>query len=354
MNTQYYRLNPGILPEQPLREAARTLKHGGLVAFPTETVYGLGANGWDGMACKKIYEAKGRPSDNPLILHISSWEELGAIVAQVPPMAKLLGDAFWPGPMTLILPKSQRVPREVTGGLDTVAVRFPSHPVARKLIAYAGVPIAAPSANTSGKPSPTLAKHVIQDLDGKIDMILDGGGTDCGLESTIVDVTGVLPVILRPGSITKEMLEKVAGAVEVDPAVLEKPDPSFVPRAPGMKYTHYSPDADVVIVKGEQWAVIEKINHLMEANKAANIKTGILCCDQTAKHYQGDVVLSLGDRDNPGQMGSRLFSALRDLDRYGVKVAYAEAFEEDGEGMALMNRLRKAAGFQFLLVSQEG
>ena len=222
-----------------IRQAAEILQRGGLVAFPTETVYGLGGSGLDEAACEKIYLAKGRPSDNPLILHISEPDELTPIVREISPAAQKLMDAFWPGPMTLIFPKTDIVPQKATGGLDTVAVRFPSHPVARAIIRAAGLPIAAPSANSSGKPSPTRASHVAFDLDGKIDMIVDGGAAQWGLESTIVDVSGEVPVILRPGAITKEMLEEVVGRVEIDPAILSKPAEGLRPKAPGMKYTHY-------------------------------------------------------------------------------------------------------------------
>ena len=221
-----------------IQTAAKILQEGGLVAFPTETVYGLGGNGLDSAACEKIYLAKGRPSDNPLILHISEIEELDRIVAEVSPQAKALMDAFWPGPLTMIFKKKDIVPAKATGGLDTVAVRFPNHPVARAIIRAAGLPIAAPSANSSGKPSPTRASHVEYDLNGKIDMIVDGGAAEWGLESTIVDVSDEIPMILRPGAVTKEMIEEVVGQVEIDPAILHKPTADFKPKAPGMKYTH--------------------------------------------------------------------------------------------------------------------
>ncbi|MBR5123087.1 MAG: threonylcarbamoyl-AMP synthase, partial [Anaerotignum sp.] len=237
-----------------IQTAAKILQEGGLVAFPTETVYGLGGNGLDNSACEKIYLAKGRPSDNPLILHISEFEELKPIVREISPAAQKLMDAFWPGPLTMVFPKSDIVPEKATGGLDTVAVRFPNHPVARAIIHAAGLPIAAPSANSSGKPSPTRASHVEFDLNGKIDMIVDGGAAEWGLESTIVDVSGEVPMILRPGAVTKEMMEEVVGKVEIDPAILQKPAADLKPKAPGMKYTHYSPKAEVVLVKGETTA----------------------------------------------------------------------------------------------------
>ena len=266
-----------------IQTAAKILQEGGLVAFPTETVYGLGGNGLDSAACEKIYLAKGRPSDNPLILHISEIEELDRIVAEVSPQAKALMDAFWPGPLTMIFKKKDIVPAKATGGLDTVAVRFPNHPVARAIIRAAGLPIAAPSANSSGKPSPTRASHVEYDLNGKIDMIVDGGAAEWGLESTIVDVSDEIPMILRPGAVTKEMIEAVVGQVEIDPAILHKPTADFKPKAPGMKYTHYSPKAEVFLMKGEQTAVAERINAFAAAERAAGKKVGVMATEETKK-----------------------------------------------------------------------
>ena len=237
--------------DEELLEGARILREGGLVAFPTETVYGLGANALDEEAARKIYEAKGRPSDNPLIAHVSSMEEVYPLVSQVSEKAKKLMDAFWPGPMTLIFPKSDLVPYGTTGGLDTVAVRMPSDPVANRLIALAGVPVAAPSANTSGRPSPTTAQHVLQDMDGRIDMIIDGGPVGIGVESTIVDVSVETPTVLRPGAITMEMLEEVLGEVQIDPAILGPVSADLRPKAPGMKYKHYAPKADLTLVEPE-------------------------------------------------------------------------------------------------------
>ena len=239
METKLVKISSDSLDSELIKEAANILKQGGLVAFPTETVYGLGGNGLDDTACKKIYKAKGRPSDNPLILHISQLRELYPIVREITPVAHQLIEAFWPGPLTMIFLKSAMVPMGATGGLDTVAVRFPAHPVAQAIIQEAGVPIAAPSANSSGKPSPTRASHVVFDLLGKIDMIVDGGNADWGLESTIVDVSTNIPILLRPGAITKEMIEDVVGIIEIDPTILSKPAIGSKPKAPGMKYTHY-------------------------------------------------------------------------------------------------------------------
>ncbi|MGN0135675.1 L-threonylcarbamoyladenylate synthase [Anaerotignum sp.] len=331
-----------------IQTAAKILQEGGLVAFPTETVYGLGGNGLDGSACEKIYLAKGRPSDNPLILHISEFEELNAIVREISPAAKKLMDAFWPGPLTMVFPKADIVPAKATGGLDTVAVRFPSHPVARAIIRAAGLPIAAPSANSSGKPSPTRASHVEYDLNGKIDMIVDGGAAEWGLESTIVDVSGDVPMILRPGAVTKEMMEEVVGTVEIDPTILSKPAADLKPKAPGMKYTHYSPKAEVVLVKGERQAVADEINRLAAVDMSCGKKTGVMATEETKDLYQADVILSLGSRENLEEIGANLFKLLRKFDFLGAEKVYSEVFSEEGEGMAIMNRLNKAAGYQII------
>ena len=337
-----------------IQKAAEILRAGGLVAFPTETVYGLGGNGLDEEACQKIYLAKGRPSDNPLILHISEQEELAQIVREVSPAAKKLMDAFWPGPLTLIFPKTDIVPMRTTGGLDTVAVRFPSHPVARAIIRAAGVPIAAPSANSSGKPSPTRASHVEFDLTGKIDMIVDGGAAEWGLESTIVDVSGEKPMILRPGAVTKEMLEAVVGEIAVDPAILSKPEGEFRPKAPGMKYTHYAPKAEVWLVRGSQAAVAACINRLAEAERNTGKVIGVMATAETEGLYRADAVLSLGSREKPEEIGSNLFKTLRKFDFLGMDKVYAEVFPEDGEGMAIMNRLNKAAGYRAIDAEERG
>ncbi|MBR2062507.1 MAG: threonylcarbamoyl-AMP synthase [Anaerotignum sp.] len=328
--------------------AAKILQEGGLVAIPTETVYGLGGNGLDSEACEKNYIAKGRPSDNPLILHISEFEELDAIVREVSPAAKKLMEAFWPGPLTMIFLKRDIVPAKATGGLDTVAVRFPKHPVARAIIRAAGVPVAAPSANSSGKPSPTRASHVEFDLNGKIDMIVDGGAAEWGLESTIVDVSGEVPMILRPGAITKEMMEEVVGTVEVDPAILQKPAADLKPKAPGMKYTHYAPNADVVLVRGETEAVVAEINRRVETERYLGLKTGVLATEETKERYEADVVLSLGSRDHLEMIGANLYKYLRKFDFLDVNRVYSEVFPEEGEGMAIMNRLNKAAGYKII------
>lgn len=314
------------------------------MAFPTETVYGLGANALDAEASKKIYVAKGRPSDNPLIAHIASLDTLDEIVEDVSDVAKKLIDKFWPGPMTLIFKKKDLVPDSTTGGLKTLAVRFPENEIAKALIEKSGVPIAAPSANTSGKPSPTKGEHVIEDLDGKVDMILDGGEVGLGLESTIIDVTDK-PTILRPGFITQEMLEQVIEEVELDKTILEKPTEDFAPKAPGMKYRHYAPKTELVIVRGSAENVAQKIRE-----EAKNKKIAIITVDQHKDLYEelDAKVVSWGDLENMDEIAHKIFDALRRVDEWGVDIIYCEAFEEEGLGLAVMNRLTKAAGYQVI------
>ncbi len=326
-----------------LRRAGEILKKGGLVAFPTETVYGLGGDALNRESSKRIYAAKGRPSDNPLIVHICKFEDIYGIAGAVPESAVKLANAFWPGPVTMILPKSGRVPYETTGGLDTVAVRFPSHPVAEKLIEYAGGYVAAPSANLSGKPSPTEARYVIEDMDGRIEMIVDGGTVGIGLESTIVDLTQERPQVLRPGFVTREMLENVLGEVDIDIAVLRE-DSGQAPRAPGMKYRHYAPNGELVIVEGEPGQVAAYINGQTAADRAAHRKTGVLGTSETAGQYRADVVKCLGNRGDDESIAKGLYAALRDFDDEKVEKIYSESFPDRGLGQAIMNRLLKAAG----------
>lgn len=326
-----------------LREAGKILQEGGLVAFPTETVYGLGGDALNPLSSQKIYAAKGRPSDNPLIVHISRWEDISAIVSFIPEEAKKLADKFWPGPLTMVLPKSERVPYETTGGLDTVAVRMPDNPVALALIEAAGGYVAAPSANRSGKPSPTLAKYVMEDMEGRIDMILDGGALGIGLESTIVDLTGKTPEILRPGYITREMLEKVLGKVDTDITILSA-DSKEPPKAPGMKYRHYAPAGELTIVSGDRQKVAEWINcRLGEAAKMGK-RTGVICTEDTKMFYTADFVKSAGKREDEAQIARELYRILREFDDEKVEIMYAEAFDTAGMGQAIMNRLLKAAG----------
>lgn len=333
---------------EDLSRAANILRNGGLVAFPTETVYGLGGNGLDGGAAAKIYAAKGRPSDNPLILHISGREELPPLVAEIPKAAEILMDQYWPGPMTLIFEKSKRVPYETTGGLDTVAVRMPAHEGARRLIAAAAVPVAAPSANLSGRPSPTTAAHVWEDLDGRIDMIVDGGEVGLGLESTILDLTEEAPVILRPGFITKEMLKKVLSDIRVDPG-LSGEESGARPKAPGMKYRHYAPQAELTVYEGSTEAVVREINEL--ALQYPEDKVGILATEETRMRYPYGQVVAAGSRREQ-TIGHELYGALRRFDQLGVERIFSESFSEEAGGDAIMNRLLKAAGHRFVRVPE--
>lgn len=337
--------------EESFQEAAKILQQGGLVAFPTETVYGLGGNALDKGAAGKIYAAKGRPSDNPLIVHIAEKRGLQDLAEYVPERAWILAEHFWPGPLTMILPKSKKVPYETTGGLETVAVRMPSHPVALRLIQQSGIYIAAPSANISGRPSATMAEHVMEDFEGRIDMILDGGMVNVGIESTVLDLTEDVPVILRPGCITKEMLEKVLGDVVVDQAILpENQDKILKPKAPGMKYKHYAPKADLTIVTGEPEKVQEAINHFIKENLKKGWKTGVITTTENQEKYVNGVVRCIGSRDEQGTIARGLYKVLREFDHLQVDCIYAESFGEDSMGEAVMNRLQKAAGYAILEV----
>ena len=349
METKILKLDSQALGSVAIGEAAEVIRSGGLAAFPTETVYGLGADACNPNASKKIYEAKGRPSDNPLIVHISSFEDLIRIAEAVPHTARLLADAFWPGPLTMIVKKNKTVPDETTGGLDTVAVRMPNHPAALALIRGSGCLIAAPSANTSGRPSPTLAEHVAEDLNGKIPVILDGGEVGIGIESTIVDLTEEIPLILRPGYITQAMIKEVIGDVRVDPGLTAE-DSEIPPKAPGMKYRHYAPQAGLMIVDGSKDAVIQKINALTDQMHAAKKKVGIIGTDETAFAYHGDVVLSVGAREEEDAIARHLYRILREFDSVSVDIMSSESFQTPKMGPAIMNRLLKAAGHQVLMV----
>ena len=356
-----------IFGQAGISEAAEILKQGGLVAFPTETVYGLGGNGLDKEAAKKIYAAKGRPSDNPLILHVSSIEEVYPLVKALPEKAKKLMEAFWPGPLTLVLPKSDIVPKESTGGLETVALRSPENALTLSLIRACGFPIAGPSANLSGRPSPTEASHVLEDLGGRIEGILEDGAVGIGVESTIVDLSEDCPTLLRPGAITIEDLEAVLGEkVAIDPTLLGKSmAEGFTPKAPGMKYRHYAPKADMILFKKKE----EEENGLRSGQEdiAKSIlsygekeftvspekKIWILCGEDTASLYEGDgrfTVKILGRREEPLSMTHNLFRLLRQADEEGVEMILGECYSEEGVGFALMNRLKKAAGQRIFYV----
>ena len=329
--------------EDVYEEAAMTLTNGGLVAFPTETVYGIGANALESEVVKKIYAAKGRPSDNPLIVHIGTSEEVNKYVKVVPSKAKLLMQAFWPGPLTMIFEKNASVPDLITGGLNTVAIRVPSHPVAVGIIQASGLPIAAPSANISGKPSPTIAKHVIEDLQGRVDMIVDGGDANIGLESTVLDMTQETPMILRPGGVTKEMIESIVGDVVFDPHLLSV-EAKEVPRAPGMKYRHYAPQGQVKIYRGKGAAVIEHINKEVALVVEEGLKAGVIATTEDLPRYRCDVVLDIGSKHNPDEVAANLFRLLREMDTLDIDVIFTRTFSEEAIGTATMNRLLKAAG----------
>jgi L-threonylcarbamoyladenylate synthase len=350
MKTEILKLDANNPDLDKVGYAAEIIKAGGLVAFPTETVYGLGANALDETAVKGIFAAKGRPADNPLIVHIADKGALCELTSSIPPVAGTLMDNFWPGPLTMIFNKSMAVPRITTGGLDTVAVRMPSHPVALALIAKSGLPIAAPSANTSGKPSPTIAQHVIEDLFGKVDMIIDAGSTNVGLESTVLDVTVSPPAILRPGGITPEQLESVFQRIEIDPTLMSQVASNVVPRSPGMKYKHYSPKAEVIIVEGSLDSMTAGISRLACRYASEGKKVGILATDQTKSSYQCSEVISMGDRDNPETIAASLFRDLREFDERHADIIIAEAVDSSGIGLAVMNRMSKAAGYNIIKV----
>ena len=393
------------IKDEELKEAAGILRSGGLVAFPTETVYGLGGNALDEDAARKIYAAKGRPSDNPLIAHVSCVEEVEPLVKEIPEAGRKLMEAFWPGPLTMIFPKSEKVPYGTTGGLDTVAIRMPDDLVANRLIALAGVPVAAPSANTSGRPSPTTADHVWQDMNGRIDMIIDGGPVGIGVESTIVDVSSAVPAVLRPGAIPMEMLEEVLGEVSVDPAILGPLSADVRPKAPGMKYKHYAPKADLTLVEpgtgadresgaeqvtgaeqktgagqvtgAEQktragqktgadrntgaypetgldetqlQAMIRKVRELSREKIEAGYKVGVICTDESRDCYTDGEVRSIGARKSQASVAHNLYALLREFDDLGVDYIFSESFPKDHLGQAIMNRLSKAAGYKIVKV----
>ena len=343
METIIRKIDRDNLDRQSIEQAGEILRRGGLVAFPTETVYGLGANALDEEAAARTYAAKGRPSDNPLIVHIARLEDLQKVVAEIPPMVKDLADAFWPGPLTLIFNKSSEVPLGTTGGLTTVAVRMPDDEIARELILAGGSYVSAPSANTSGRPSPTTAQHVAEDLSGKIDMILDGGSVDIGVESTILDMTVSPPMILRPGAITKEMLEAVVGEVTVDEAILSE-DSAKAPKAPGMKYRHYAPKAEMIIVEGEPEEAVKAIRQIAYEQVRLGKKVGIIATSESIGAYTTGMIKSIGSRENEKTVARNLYKVLREFDDEEIEYIYSEAFPEVGIGTAVMNRLGKAAG----------
>lgn len=401
MKTEVLKIDIHNIDKEKINYAAETLKSGGLVAFPTETVYGLGANALQKEAIHKIYKAKGRPSDNPLIVHIADMASLDNLVIEKPSLWELLAHEFWPGPLTMIFKKSSMIPDEITAGLNTVAIRMPSHPIAIALIKASGLPIAAPSANSSGRSSPTLASHVYEDLNGKIDLIIDGGSTDVGLESTVLDITSTPPIILRPGGVTLEQLRSIKHDISLDPALisdsdsalvsrtslipdnnikggsdtkknfqsdfnndfnnyfkdsLKDPSVDFIPKSPGLKYKHYSPKAPLIIVDGDPDKIVNKINELVREKKNVEKRIGILATEQTKGYYIDEninknnnvIVMSLGDRNHPEEIASNLFSSFREMDEQKVDIIFSEGININGIGLAIMNRMKKAAGFNII------
>lgn len=338
-----------------IEKAADIIKAGGLVAFPTETVYGLGADALNPEAAAKIYAAKGRPSDNPLIVHIAKVSDMYELANEVPQKAVMLAESFWPGPLTIVLPKKDIVPDGTTGGLNTVAIRMPSHPAALSLISSSGCYIAAPSANTSGRPSPTTAEHVADDMTGRIDMILDGGAVGIGIESTIVDLTGDTPTILRPGFITKAMLENIIGEVEIDKAIIDSSS-NIKPKAPGMKYTHYAPKGELSVVEASKnpqdatQRVVTKINELVTEKKNAGYRVAIIATNETKDLYNAENILVVGDSSKGETIAAKLYSVLRQCDDLNVDYIYSESFSQVSLGSAIMNRLLKAAGQRVIQV----
>lgn len=346
METVIFKVKNNSLEKEDLDNICEIIKSSGVVAFPTETVYGLGANALDVEAVKGIFKAKGRPSDNPLIVHISNLEMLDELVEEVGDAAKKLMDAFWPGPITFILKKKKEVSETVTAGLQTIAIRFPSDKIARDIIEYCGKPIAAPSANLSGKPSPTNGEHVIRDLTGRVEAIVVGEDAVIGLESTVVDLTGKYPMILRPGGISKEELEKVIGQVQIDKALNSEYSEDNKPKSPGMKYTHYAPKAEARLATGTREEQVIKIKELLNDLRSSGHSVGVLTVDENVEKYACDNIISLGSINNMDEIASNLFKALREFDDTSVEYILCESFENVGIGLAIMNRLKKACGYR--------
>ncbi len=353
MNTRVLKVNPQNPENEKMLVAANIIRKGGLVAFPTETVYGLGADALNAEAVLALFAAKNRPLDNPPIIHVENISDVANLAQHVPPKAELLMQKFWPGPLTLVFKRAAAVPEVTVAGLDTVAVRMPQHKIALALIRESGCPIAAPSANLAGKPSPTTAKHVFEDLNGRIDAILDGGPTRVGVESTVLDVSVDPPLLLRPGGTSLEALRKVLGEVRLHPFVVAEAElPEEQARSPGMKHRHYSPKAQVVLVEGSVPAVMSKVKEMTADCWMEDKRVGVLATDETAWAYEADVVKSLGSRRNVDAMAANLFRLLREFDAEGVDIIIAEGVPTEGLGLAVMNRLRKASGYHIIKVEQ--
>ena len=349
--TVILKVNPEEPEKEKICEAAAIIREGGLVAFPTETVYGLGADAMNAEAVLELFAAKNRPLDNPPIVHVEKVSDVYKLTENVPPKAELLMKKFWPGPLTLVFVRSNLVPDVTTAGLETVAIRMPKNNVALALIKASGCPIAAPSANLSGKPSPTSANHVFKDLDGRIDAILDGGSTQIGVESTVLDVSVDPPVLLRPGGISLEILRKTLGDVKLHPFITAEAElPPEKTRSPGMRHKHYAPKAQVILIEGIVPAVMSKVKELTGACWLENKKVGVLATDETAWAYEADVVKTLGTRRNVDTMAANLYRLLREFDEENIDIIIAEGVPTEGLGLAVMNRLRKAAGYNIIKV----
>lgn len=342
MKTEIIKFKGNAKDKTYLKKISDTLREGGLVVLPTETVYGLGGNGLNKRACKKIYEAKGRPSDNPLILHIAENSQLDALVAEIPDVAKKCMEKFWPGPLTIIFKRSEIVPDEATGGLETVAIREPSNEIAHAILKAVDFPVAAPSANLSGRPSPTKVEHVIEDLNGRVDIIVDGGHSVVGIESTVLDVTVDPPMILRPGKITLEDLREIDENITIDNATIDAKS-GKIPKSPGQKYRHYAPRAEAICFGGRLDKLVNEIKKNIKENKGKKI--AVLATDETYNEYKNlsiKLLINLGSRENLEDVAANLFDALRRCDDENVDIIFAEGFELRGIGLSIMNRLLKA------------
>ena len=340
METEIIKINKDNIEEDLIMKAANIIRDGGLVGFPTETVYGLGANGLDPIAVGKIFIAKGRPSDNPLILHVESVQQVNELVEEIPELAKICMEKFWPGPLTILFKKSNIIPDIITAGLDTVAIRMPEHDIAIELIRLSGTPIAAPSGNLSGRPSPTSASHVMEDLMGRIDMIVDGGSTGIGLESTVLDLSGHIPMILRPGGVTLEDLREIIPNVTEDSSIMKE---GLTPKSPGQKYRHYAPKSEMILFSGDMDNMVRAIQDSTKEYSQMGKKVGIMATDETKGKYFGGIIISLGSREDKQAIGHSLFKVIRQFDEIDVDIILAEGVDLSDLGIAIMNRMMKAA-----------